>query len=286
MFISSKILIDNITYTLYKFFLFKQFYVCITDDEILKEANNCKKQNTNLSLAKFVNSSKPLIFKVGPLNEGLNEKKESNNNYALLVYVKVGDFQTFFDNDDPTKEIDKSKINLSDKECVFIHRKFNDDFDTDKNIANKKLSYWFATNNDSLIKPDCLIKYEVENIDDKTCKNCKSLSNDLKYCINDDIYLCLKCDEEIHNGTKVAFNSLKKHKRISSMQFSILHQNICLYDNHEKPYEIYCEECEELFCIKCLSNNVHNINHERKSSIIYINDGLLDKIFIEQDRVN
>jgi len=205
--------------------------------------------------------------------------------YALLAFVKVGKFQTYFDLDDPEKEIDKTKLIFTEKECYYIHSKNSDEFNTDNNHLNKKLNYYFITTNDAIVKPDCLIAFKYDDYNNSTCSKCKLQNATLKYCLNDKLYFCPKCDEELHNGNKLTFNSLKKHKRISNIDFTVTHDSVCTFADHDKPYEIYCSECEELFCITCLANDLH-INHgDKKQSIIYLNDGLLEKILMEQNLV-
>ncbi len=233
-----------------------------------------------------------MIFKIGPLFEdkSTQEKREKENTngifYAVLANLKVGNFQTYFDNENPEKEIDKSKLLFSEKECYYIHKKSNDEYNTDNNYLNKKLNYYFVTTNDLVVKPECLITFKYDNFNNFTCSNCKEIGKDLKFCLNDKLYFCEKCDEAIHNGSnKTNYNALKKHKRISNMDFTVTHDSICTYADHDKPYEIYCSECEELYCITCLGTDVH-INHvDKKQSIIYINDGLLDRITMEQNLV-
>lgn len=108
----------------------------------------------------------------------------------------------------------------------------------------------------------------------------------MKFCLNDNLYFCAKCDDDIHNNSKLGFNALKKHKRISNLNSSIMHNNICEIENHDKPYEIYCTSCEELFCIKCLGTEIHNFNHENgNKSIVHINDKLIQRVGLEQSKV-
>ncbi len=237
-----------------------------------------------------MSTTKPMIFKIGPLTEQIIEKKDNYYPngicYVVLAYIKVGNFQTFFDLDDPEKEIDRSKLSyLNEKECFFIHKKNNDEFNTDNNYLNKNLDYYFVNTNENLVKPDCLIAFKYDNNNDGICSSCKTVNSSLKYCLNDKLYLCLKCDEEIHNPS-ISFNTVKKHKRIY-IDFTIFHDNICTLNDHDKPYEVYCTECDELFCITCLGTEVHNFAHvNKKQSIVYINNvGFLDKIIMEQNLV-
>ena len=122
----------------------------------------------------------------------------------------------------------------------------------------------------------------INDINDYQCKKCNEKNKELFYCLNDDIYLCQKCDVDVHENNNKVSNALKKHRRIRFSEYELLHTNICKI--HEKPYEIYCPECEEIFCIKCRSTEIHSFNHD-KSEMIYLNSSLLEEISMKQTAV-
>jgi hypothetical protein len=239
-----------------------------------------------MNFSKVINLTKSITIKIGPIEDSLsdhkkenllNEHSETKINYVILANLNVGNFQTTFDYENlPERDLSKIKLNSTDKECFFIHRKENED-------NNKKYNDYFVTNNDSIIKPECLISYKYDDV--KNCQKCKEIK-ELIYCLNDDIYLCNECDDNIHKNGKNS-NTLKNHKRIPYCEYSIIHHNICKILNHDKPYEIYCPECEELYCIKCQSTDIHSFIHDKNTKMIYINNhaSLIDEILIKQNTV-
>lgn len=240
-----------------------------------------------MNFSKVVNMQKSITIKIGPIEDNIFDYRKDNSisnhletktNHVILANIKVGNFQTTFDYDNLSeKDLTKIKLNSTEKECLFVHRKVSEEKD-------KKCNYYFITNNDSIIKPECLISYKNDDLTDSKCQKCNEINKELKYCLNDDIYLCIDCDEIIHNTGKI-FNALKKHKRIPYSEYSVIHHNICKIPNHDKPYEIYCPECEELFCIKCQSSDIHSFTHDKNTKMIYINETLIDEIFMKQNTV-
>ena len=234
-----------------------------------------------MNFSKIVNTTKSITIKIGPIDEVISESKKDNEqidpklNYVLLAKLNVGNFQTTFDYTE-NKDLTKIKLNSSDKECLYIHAREKED----KN-KHKKCNHYFVTNNDSIIKPECLITYKFEDV--IKCQRC-NLEKELKYCLNDDIYLCNECDDDIHIHGKNS-TALKNHKRIPYCEYSVIHHNICKY--HDKPYEIYCPECEELYCIKCQTTDYHSFIHDKNTKMIYINNqsSLLDEITVKQNTV-
>lgn len=108
----------------------------------------------------------------------------------------------------------------------------------------------------------------------KTC----DLNLPLIYCINDEIYLCEKCDADFHSLEKSKV--FRNHVRLKN-GFSIIYKDKCL--EHKQDYTYFCFQCMAVNCSSCLTDNLDHIldkQHEQKELKEVEEDILKEKLIV------